>query len=77
LQPFSLLNNKSNISSRATITVLGTLRNHPYKQQLLIYDSFYQSNNNGAADIFTNVNYNDKSGYSLGLGVLRWDLQLG
>jgi len=36
----------------AVIAVLEALRNHPDKQQLLIYDSFYPLNNNSTADIF-------------------------
>jgi hypothetical protein len=36
----------------AAISVLGALKNRPDKQQLLIYDSFYPSNNNSTADIF-------------------------
>ena len=39
----------------AVIAVLGALRNHPDKQQLLIYDSFYPSNNNGTADIIAKM----------------------
>jgi hypothetical protein len=31
------------------------LRNRPEKQQLLIYDSFYPSNNNSTADIFAKM----------------------
>jgi hypothetical protein len=38
----------------AVIAVLGALRYHHAKQQLLIYDSFYPSNN-GAADIFAKM----------------------
>ena len=33
----------------AVIAVLEALRNHPDKQQLLIYDSFYPLNNDGNA----------------------------
>src|SRR5205823_10647366 len=39
----------------AVIAVLGAIRNHPDKQQLLIYDSFYPSNNNSTADIFSKM----------------------
>ena len=39
----------------AVIAVLGAIRNHPDKQQLLIYDSFYPSNNNSTADIFVKM----------------------
>ena len=39
----------------AVIAVLEALRNHPDKQQLLIYDSFYPLNNNSTADIFTRM----------------------
>jgi hypothetical protein len=39
----------------AVIAVLGALRYHPAKQQLLIYDSFYASNNNSTADILSNM----------------------
>jgi hypothetical protein len=31
------------------------LRNHPDKQQILVYDSFYPSNNDGIADIFAKM----------------------
>ena len=40
---------------RAVIAVLGALRYHPEKQQLLIYDSFYPSNSNSIADIFAKM----------------------
>jgi hypothetical protein len=46
-----ILNNKKAVVLAAVIAVLGALRNRPDKQQLLIYDSFYPLNNNGAADI--------------------------
>jgi hypothetical protein len=39
----------------AVIAVLGALRYHPAKQQLLIYDSFYPSNSNSIADIFAKM----------------------
>jgi hypothetical protein len=39
----------------AVIAVLGAIRNHPDKQQLLIYDSFYPLNNNSTADIFAKM----------------------
>ena len=39
----------------AVISVLGALRHHPNKQQLLIYDSFYPLNNNGTANIFAKM----------------------
>jgi hypothetical protein len=39
----------------AAISVLGGIRNHPDKQQLLIYDSFYPLNNNSTADIFAEM----------------------
>jgi hypothetical protein len=38
----------------AVISVLGALRDHPNKQQLLIYDSFYPLNNS-TADIFVKM----------------------
>jgi hypothetical protein len=38
----------------AVISVFAALRNHPYKQQLLIYDSFCPLNN-GAADTLTKM----------------------
>jgi hypothetical protein len=50
-----VLNNKKAILITAVIAVLGTLRNHPDKQQLLIYDSFYPLNNNSPADIFAKM----------------------
>ena len=50
-----ILNNKKAIVLAAVIAVLGAIRNHPGKQQLLIYDSFYPSNNNSTADIFTKM----------------------
>jgi beta-glucosidase-like glycosyl hydrolase len=45
-----ILNNRKAVVLTAVIAVSGALRNHPDKQQLLIYDSFYPLNN-GAADI--------------------------
>jgi hypothetical protein len=48
------LANKKAILMTAVIAVLGALRYHPEKQQLLIYDSFYPSNNS-IADLFTNM----------------------
>jgi hypothetical protein len=40
----------------AVISVLAALRNHPDKQQLLIYDSFYPlNNNNSSADTLTKM----------------------
>jgi predicted nucleic acid-binding Zn-ribbon protein len=50
-----ILNNKKAVLLAAVIAVLGALRNHPTKQQLLIYDSFYPLNNNGTADIFAKM----------------------
>ena len=50
-----ILSNKKAIVLAAVIAVLGAIRNHPDKQQLLIYDSFYPSNNNSTADIFTKM----------------------
>jgi hypothetical protein len=50
-----ILTNKKAILMTAVIAVLGTLRNHPDKQQLLIYDSFYPSNNNSPANIFAKM----------------------
>jgi len=47
-----ILNNKKAILLAAVIAVLGAIRNHPGKQHLLIYDSFYPLNNNSTADIF-------------------------
>jgi len=49
-----ILANKKAVVLASIIAVLGALRNHPNKQQLLIYDSFYPSNN-GAADIFAKM----------------------
>jgi hypothetical protein len=49
------LNNKKALVLAAVIAVLGALRNRPEKQQLLIYDSFYPSNNNSTADIFAKM----------------------
>jgi hypothetical protein len=50
-----VLANKKAILITAVIAVLGALRYHPAKQQLLIYDSFYPSNNDGTADIFAKM----------------------
>jgi hypothetical protein len=50
-----ILNNKKALVLAAVIAVLGALRNLPDKQQLLIYDSFYPSNNNSTADIFAKM----------------------
>ena len=50
-----ILSNKKAIVLAAIIAVLGAIRNHPDKQQLLIYDSFYPLNNNSTADIFTKM----------------------
>jgi hypothetical protein len=51
----AILNNKKAVLLAAVIAVLEALRNRPDKQQLLIYDSFYPLNNNGAADIFVKI----------------------
>jgi hypothetical protein len=50
-----ILSNKKAIVLAAVIAVLGAIRNHPDKQQLLIYDSFYPLNNNSTADIFAKM----------------------
>jgi hypothetical protein len=51
-----VLNNKKVVILAAVISVLGALRIHPDKQQLLIYDSFYPlNNNNSTADIFAKM----------------------
>ena len=50
-----ILSNKKPVVLAATISVLGALRDHPNKQQLLIYDSFYPLNNNGTANIFAKM----------------------
>jgi hypothetical protein len=50
-----ILANKKAVVLAAVISVLGALRDHPNKQQLLIYDSFYPSNNNSTADIFAKM----------------------
>jgi flagellar motility protein MotE (MotC chaperone) len=52
-----IFSNKRAILMTAVIAVLGALRYHPDKQQLLIYDSFYPSNNNNnsTADIFAKM----------------------
>jgi hypothetical protein len=49
------LNNRKAVVLAAVIAVLETLRNRPDKQQLLIYDSFYPSNNDGTADLFAKM----------------------
>jgi beta-glucosidase-like glycosyl hydrolase len=49
-----ILNNRKAVVLAAVIAVLETLRNRPDKQQLLIYDSFYPSNN-GAANILAKM----------------------
>lgn len=50
-----ILANKKAVVLAAVIAVLGALRNRPDKQQLLIYDAFYPSNNNSTADIFAKM----------------------
>jgi beta-glucosidase-like glycosyl hydrolase len=50
-----ILANRKAVVLAAVIAVLGALRNRPDKQQLLIYDSFYTSNNDGIADIFAKM----------------------
>jgi len=50
-----ILSNKKAIVLAAVIAVLGAIRNHPDKQQFLIYDSFYPLNNNSTADIFAKM----------------------
>jgi hypothetical protein len=50
------LANKKAVVLAAVISVFAALRNHPDKQQLLIYDSFYPLNN-GAVDIFIKMMY--------------------
>jgi transposase len=50
-----ILNNRKAVVLAAVIAVLEALRNRPDKQQLLIYDSFYPSNNNSTADIFAKM----------------------
>jgi hypothetical protein len=50
-----ILANKKAVVLAAVIAVLEALRNRPDKQQLLIYDSFYPLNNNGAADMLTKM----------------------
>src|SRR5256714_10487645 len=50
-----ILSNKKAVILAAVIAVLGAIRNHPDKQQLLIYDSFYPLNNNDMADIFATM----------------------
>jgi hypothetical protein len=49
------LNNRKAVVLAAVIAVLEALRNQPDKQHLLIYDSFYPLNNNGAADTLTKM----------------------
>ena len=49
------MSNKKPVVLAAAISVLGALRDHPDKQQLLTYDSFYPSNNNSIADIFSKM----------------------
>jgi hypothetical protein len=49
------LANKKAVVLATVISVLGALRDHPDKQQLLIYDSFYPSNNNSTAHIFAKI----------------------
>ena len=51
----NILNNKKALVLAAVIAVLEALKNLPDKQQLLIYDSFYPSNNNSTADIFAKM----------------------
>jgi hypothetical protein len=51
----NILANKKAVVLAAVISVLGALRDHPNKQQLLIYDSFYPSNNNSTADILAKI----------------------
>jgi hypothetical protein len=50
-----VLNNRKTVVLAAVIAALGALRNHPDKQQLLIYDSVYPSKNNVAVDIFAKI----------------------
>jgi hypothetical protein len=50
-----ILSNRKTVVLAAVIAVLGAIRNHPDKQQLLIYDSFYPLNNNSTADIFAKM----------------------
>jgi 3-polyprenyl-4-hydroxybenzoate decarboxylase len=54
-QANDILNNKKAVILTAVIAVFVALRNHPEKQQLLIYDYFYTSNNNSTADIFAKI----------------------
>jgi transposase len=51
----NILANRKAVVLAAVIAVLGALRNHPEKQQLLIYDSFYPSTNNSTADIIAKM----------------------
>jgi hypothetical protein len=56
LQIQNTANNRKAIVLAAVISVLAALRNHPDKQQLLIYDSFYPlNNNNSSADTLTKM----------------------
>jgi hypothetical protein len=48
------LNNKKAVILAAVIAVFVALRNHPEKQQLLIYDTFYPLNND-TADILAKM----------------------
>jgi hypothetical protein len=50
-----ILYNRKVVVLAAIIAVLEALRNQPDKQHLLIYDSFYPLNNNGAADTLTKM----------------------
>jgi hypothetical protein len=49
-----ILNNRKAVVLAAVIAVLEGLRNHPDKQQLLVYDSFYPSNDS-IADTLTKM----------------------
>jgi DNA repair exonuclease SbcCD ATPase subunit len=50
-----ILSDKKVIVLAAVISVFAALRDHPYKQQILIYDSFYPSTNNSTADILAKM----------------------
>jgi hypothetical protein len=50
-----ILNNKKAVILTAVIAVFVALRNHPEKQQFLIYNSLYPSNNNSTADILAKM----------------------
>jgi hypothetical protein len=50
-----ILYNRKAVVLAAVIAVLEALGNQPDKQHLLIYDSFYPLNNNGAADTLTKM----------------------